>query len=922
MIEEAVLKEIFPKGFGARRRIEVKKMNDFLQALDAGSVSEITNDQDWKERILNKKCKGIEIRDLMLQCFNDAGIECKSEAFKKLGTDRQKRVDLFFTVFDVYPHANESTLNIEQDEEEPTEEKQEPEEAPSIQVELPTREDFPKSMEEMEKYYQTAEQVIFDDAFDVSIFTMIDAMPITLQSNFFVEVLDENFKILPDCVAIADEAGIVAYGCAKQEDDRYDLTFAVENIKFDRFTDNCNFKLVLLPLQNNGKVYIKECEINYQPPQQVHNTLCIDFGTSNTTAGTYQVLNPDARGEEAIEIVKFVDATDDNHEKEMLPTIVYVKDCSGDQVEYLFGYDAKQKVIEQDYDTKASVFYEIKRWINELDKEIEIKDENGRKKKILREEVLKAYLQHIITLSERYFKAHFEKIHFSAPIKLKDVFVETMDRFFGSKYIIVSPKVSLDEGVAIIYDHIAKLREEDRQSGMEEQVFVLDCGGGTTDLARCRYHYDLSGLHQQLIIDTQFENGNFNFGGNNITYRILQLLKIKLAKQLQNTGFNLDTMIPFENNDMLASIDQAMANKRLAEEKKHIYGVLEEAYLEASKIIPTCFGNNEICNTENKRRQYKRNYYYLWQMAEAVKIQFYRLTNVVEMDFNDEDGRSVVAQNVEQYYLYVDDNGKMVKLDNPMKDIEINIKELKKLLYADLYMLLNGLLKEEDCTGENKFYQLSGQSCKIDLFHDLLKEFIPGKRLRYKKSEKLDAVRSRKLKMACINGCIEYMMDKEYSEMQPIINERGANLIYEVIRENKFGNETVLGEAGAKIITATENSMHIALAVRDENGVVQRNIKYEFVTNNPSPEKLTFDDVREWVRESTSMSDLKLEAVFEQINDIPDRENAMIIFVLPARDKYGMNIYQILLHGSEYYRYCKETFESYENLVTFFDGER
>ena len=94
-------------------------------------------------------------------------------------------------------------------------------------------------------------------------------------------------------------------------------------------------------------------------------------------------------------------------ERRMVPTIVYVQKIDHKKITYLFGYEALQKVREKDYCTTASVFYEIKRWINDLDSEEEIYDEQGRRGKVQHKEIIKAYLDFVIhTAEEKFFKKH------------------------------------------------------------------------------------------------------------------------------------------------------------------------------------------------------------------------------------------------------------------------------------------------------------------------------------------------------------------------------------------------------------------------------------------------------------------------------------------------------------------------------------
>ena len=70
------------------------------------------------------------------------------------------------------------------------------------------------------------------------------------------------------------------------------------------FINNRKFKLFLFPSNSsdffqgkinannfNGEVYEIECYIDYERLEKTNKTLCIDFGTSNTTAGSYKIKN-------------------------------------------------------------------------------------------------------------------------------------------------------------------------------------------------------------------------------------------------------------------------------------------------------------------------------------------------------------------------------------------------------------------------------------------------------------------------------------------------------------------------------------------------------------------------------------------------------------------------------------------------------
>ncbi len=82
----------------------------------------------------------------------------------------------------------------------------------------------------------------------------------------------------------------------------------------------------------------------------------------------------------------------------------------------------------------------------------------------------------------------------------------------------------LDEGVAVLYNSISELISEGRyKNGQELRALIIDCGGGTTDLSSCRFSIFNQRVSYQIQIKTAYENGDTDFGGNNLTYLIMEL---------------------------------------------------------------------------------------------------------------------------------------------------------------------------------------------------------------------------------------------------------------------------------------------------------------------------------------------------------------------------------------------------------------
>ena len=144
-------------------------------------------------------------------------------------------------------------------------------------------------------------------------------------------------------------------------------------IRYSSFEGKQQIRLIVYTLDDNTP-HSCVADMNYKKMRtEKEKPLCIDFGTSNTTVGSYDIKT--ARD---IETVKFVDVTQTPHitSARMIPTIVYVEDCSDENnIKYLFGYEALKRIEQEKYyEFKASAFFEVKRWMSSPDSREEIKD--------------------------------------------------------------------------------------------------------------------------------------------------------------------------------------------------------------------------------------------------------------------------------------------------------------------------------------------------------------------------------------------------------------------------------------------------------------------------------------------------------------------------------------------------------------------
>lgn len=722
----------------------------------------------------------------------------------------------------------------------------------------------------------------------------------------------------------------------------------------------------------NGDVFGRLVEIDFRDfPKENNKPLCIDFGTSNTSAGSYCIFKK-KDGESDTDIVYFIDVTKRprNTEVALLPTVVYVADCSDENnIKYLFGYEAKKRIEEERYESKASVFYEIKRWVSSADEDVEIRDNDNNKATPKKKDIVKAYLDYVIECAEQYLKTRFQKIHFSAPVKLKEQFIDVFqDLYYGEREVLGADE-SIDEGVAIVYNQIIKLRYERMQNDCEKKIMIMDCGGGTTDMASCTYKYEkcknekTKSKGDRLTLETCFENGNSNFGGNNITYRIMQLLKIKVAAALKNNyidaGGNVFGLIDKSENEILGLVEENIKHNPYDSDKANddIYGQFLNNYARAEDLIPTIYVDNDRYKGAESLKKIKRNFHYLWLQAEQIKIDFFK-TERVQMDFKEE-AKIEIKKLCDYLYTVNDTNPNFLdKKEEPFKGVTITIKEINRLICGDIYSLLVGLFhndRDEDGNGrggmtsqkirvdEFDYYKLSGQSCKISLFTELIKEYIPGRKLRpaiEKKNGKIETRTSEDFKLDCVKGCISYVQDRNRPGMVIDFNHKTPEIIYNVCL--KWGHESndkmlfdCTNPSDIKFEVSSESAKEYPLMIKGRDNSCEQEFIFKLETCGESKDDDIYSDkeIYKVIREDTSPQTLPddkinrfVKALAEQANALSEGECENLVFVVPAALGYGVYIGQIHIKktaDSHEYRFLKWQYRNFEDSSkTFFDGRR
>ena len=472
---------------------------------------------------------------------------------------------------------------------------------------------------------------------------------------------------------------------------------------------------------------------------------------------------------------------------------------------------------------------------------------------------------------------------------------------------------AMDEAVAVLYNTIESgLKKKNYEEDREYKALVIDCGGGTTDLAACSFQIGSTlAVAYHLDMKTSFENGDENFGGNNLTYRIMQYLKIILANNYTNNPeVNIEKLIPYTKGSIYSSIDEKGTDE--------IFETFEEEYQKAEQIIPTKYSKFENKLSEEYRK-IKSNFYLLWEAAENLKREFFKKDDTLRTRFdrekNYEKSNDFHITTLRTWNLYVAENGNFIREAEFPKNI-FTIKELEKIVKIDIYEMLRKFLDSYYEGGKLQDYaliKLSGQSTKIGIFQDVLKEFVPGRQVEFKTMDSEED--GYELKLACLNGAIKYLDYRRFGHMNvsikneiPVVPYSVSGKTYknedvEIIRTSNRANEN-LG-----YIDKVSSVMELKLYLKNMEDEIIREIVYkndiDFVDKDAKP----------------LIEGLRMKISQNETDNVPNDitrflvytdENCWGFYICPIRRTDD----QIWMGRIDYY-----PFEDKINEVSFFDGE-
>ena len=587
-------------------------------------------------------------------------------------------------------------------------------------------------------------------------------------------------------------------------------------------------------------------DVEVRDPVKLRFPLVIDFGSTNTAAGVYldnvyleEVKDaPFSRrfGESGIRHVSFDEGA------LLLPSVAGVVTVTDGKPVFVYGEEAVRLSNACYVDEGFSIFYDMKRWISDYEKEEEITDRTGRRAFVKRRDILRSYFMYIVETAQDCFKCSVERIQISCPVKQKFLFQKLFQDILPE--YVSGEEEMLDEGVSVLYNTISGMLEAgSAKPDTAYQALIVDCGGGTTDLCACRFRVRDDRVAYHIRIETSYENGDTHFGGNKLTYRIMQYMKIRMAEKL---GASLSC----QTEEILNGMDMDIYRYVDENGTESLYQALEEAYEAAETCIPTRFQEYELQSREDYFKV-KNNFYHLFFLAEQVKKHFYEQAGVLRVGVSSEEKKETDISWVraDKWKLSVK-TGREFQVCKEFPEIILNLYEIKMLLKGDIYGIVHKFLEPlylSDKLSDFSFLKLTGQSCKIDLFRDALKEFLPGRMIQFKRRNRA-AEGDIDLKLSCVDGALKYIRDKRLGYADIELYSDKPILPYTVSALTHNGREVelingFLREEETRYVSRNLEDVTLQLFLKDTEGKVRYH--FYFDCQPGTFRKVTYEEIRE-----------------------------------------------------------------------------
>ena len=435
----------------------------------------------------------------------------------------------------------------------------------------------------------------------------------------------------------------------------------------------------------------------------------------------------------------------------------------------------------------------------------------------------------------------------------------------------------------------------------------MDCGGGTTDLSACRFKVTNEKSAYNIQIETTYENGDPDFGGDNLTFRIMQLLKISLAREILGAGASLHDIVTNMYEDVYSFVEEQGV--------KAYYNLLDEVYASAESIIPTKFKEHEY-ELQADFHKIRNNMYFLFTLAEKVKKELFSDAQILQVTV----GCTPSWRSVEHSHIYAPPwklaaniKGKLSTLKE-FPQLSLSSALVNTVLSAEIYDIINcffGRLYESGELDNYEFINLTGQSCKIDVFKRCVKEYVPGKLMRGMREERTEEYH---LKLTCIDGVIHYLSDQRLGYANVAMKQGEPSYPYELCGYTHSGVKVTLIEPLNKrrtsgSISRALGSVELRLHLHNARGE-EKHI-YTIFCEPDTFDKVTYEDIAEIYGPLIPQGDMDIVINGE-----------VCYFIHADAGAWGFSVIPISRDDDQVYLGPKQIFpfESESWIIHYFDG--
>lgn len=462
---------------------------------------------------------------------------------------------------------------------------------------------------------------------------------------------------------------------------------------------------------------------------------------------------------------------------------IYIRKIEDNHIYIEFFDEANITLKQKNYIFNGTYFDNMSDFFSKQDAEIKIYDDYLRFKKISKKSLIITVLNEILSEIISFSKCDY--------IGMYIIGVEDID---------IKNFISINLAFAVNYGLIRKKISQGISCEKSDNYLIFCSQYDNLNISINNYNFNEKDINYDISIHTFIQSQSFNINYNKILKMILNLLKIKIAKIEYEH-------IPF--NELMEKIN--------SNEYFELALYFKKKYIEAEKIYST-----DYKKYENERNdlylKVKKNYYSLLFDSEKIFDLYCK-----DINFND---------------IYLDDY-----------KININRNEIEFILSLEIYNFLNNFFKKYtvlELLSNYKAVKLIGQIVKSNLFYSILKEFIPGKMIRFSENNEknykniLDTIDLYIEDMETAKVHCNYLLKKEKKDIEVLVNTFKEEYVVVINTKSKtFGYIDKLEKVTKLnvIFKLLETNQK-----RYESIFLQNNF-YEKDENNTKIEQIYLDDI-------------------------------------------------------------------------------